>query len=199
MKNSTATLSPGVYCGGLHVEVGGIGQTAEGPLYHQERYARHRVRRGAFFADGSNGSQEGVVFYLAGSGAYVTIASGGTFKVTAPGTATSIGSTADYMGFAVMSDRTATTKTSCTGSGYNSISSQNNGEVNIEGGFYVPNQILCVTANGDVNSSSNYFPMIVKQLKMNGTATLYVNNDWDDAGFPEPTELKTSGNVQITQ
>jgi Flp pilus assembly protein TadG len=198
VKNNTATLSPGVYCGGLHVEVGGTAKLQKG-LYVIKQGTLDVASGAALYADGSNGSQEGVVFYLAGSGAYVTIASGGTFKVTAPGTTTSITSTENYKGFAVMSDRRATTKTTCTGNGYNSISSQNNGDVDIEGGFYVPNQILCVTANGDVNSSSSYFPMIVKQLKMNGTATLYVNNDWDGAGFPEPTELKTSGNVQITQ
>jgi Flp pilus assembly protein TadG len=198
VKNNTATLSPGVYCGGLHVEVGGTAKLQKG-LYVIKQGTLDVASGAALYADGSNGSQEGVVFYLAGSGAYVTIASGGTFKVTAPGTTTSITSTENYKGFAVMSDRRATTKTTCTGNGYNSISSQNNGDVDIEGGFYVPNQILCVTANGDVNSSSSYFPMIVKQLKMNGTATLYVNNDWNDAGFPEPTELKTSGNVQITQ
>jgi Flp pilus assembly protein TadG len=196
--SGTATLSPGVYCGGLHIPNHGIAKLQKG-IYVIKNGTLDISAGGALYADGSNGSQEGVVFYLSGTGAYVTVSSGGTLKVVAPGNDTAITATENFKGFAFMSDRTATTKTSCTGQGYNSISSQNNGDVSIEGAFYVPNQILCVTANGDVNSDSSYFPMIVKQLKMTGTATLYVNNDWDDAGFPEPTELKTSGNVQITQ
>ena len=198
VKNATATLSPGVYCGGLHVQVGGTAKLQKG-LYVIKNGTLDVASGAALYANGSNGSQAGVVFYLAGSGAYVTVASGATFKVQAPSSTSVIAATTNYQGFAVMSDRTTTAKTSCTGSGYNSISSQNNGEVNIEGGFYVPNQILCVTANGDVNSSSKYFPMIVKQLKMNGTATLYVNNDFAGANFPDPTDLKSSASVQITQ
>ncbi len=198
VKNSTATFSPGVYCGGLHVQVGGTAKLNKG-LYIIKNGTLDVASGASLYADGSNGSQTGVVFYLVGSGAYMTVASGGTFKVTAPTTASAIATTTNYKGFAVMSDRTVTAKTTCTGQGYNSISSQNNGQVNIEGAFYVPKQILCVTANGDVNSSSKYFPMIVKQLKMNGNATLYVNNDFAGANFPEPTELKSSANVQITQ
>jgi Flp pilus assembly protein TadG len=196
--SGTATLSPGVYCGGLHVPNHGVAKLQKG-LYVIKNGTLDVSSGGAIYADGSNGSQEGVVFFLSGSGAYVEVSSGGTFKVKAPTAATAIASTTNYKGFAVFSDRLATAKTTCTGSGYNSISSQNNGDVNIEGGFYVPNQILCVTANGDVNSSSKYFPMIVKQLKMSGTATLYVNNDFEGADFPDPTELKSTANVQITQ
>jgi hypothetical protein len=71
--------------------------------------------------------------------------------------------------------------------------------VSIQGAFYSPNQLLCVTPNGDINTDSKYFPMIVRSLKMNGTATLYVNNDFNGANLPEPTELKTTANVAITQ
>lgn len=199
VKNSTADLQPGTYCGGLHVQTGGIAKLKKG-LYIIKNGTLDVSSGGSIYADGSNGSESGVVFYLQGTGTFVQVSSGGTFKVKGPSNATAISATSAYKGFAIMQDRAATTKETCTGNtGYNSISSQNNGDVSIEGAFYSPNQLLCVTANGDINASSKYFPMIVRLLKMNGTATLYVNNDFNGADLPEPVELKTPAKVSITQ
>ena len=58
---------------------------------------------------------------------------------------------------------------------------------------------LTIWANGDMNTASPYFPMVVDSLNMGGNATLHVNLDWSLAGFPEPVELKKKARVLLTQ
>jgi hypothetical protein len=72
--------------------------------------------------------------------------------------------------------------------GINTITS--GGNVNIEGGVYMPEQTFTIHANGDMNQTSNYFPIIAKKFEMGGTATLFVNLDWEAAGFPAPDSPK---------
>jgi Flp pilus assembly protein TadG len=184
VKNTTATLSPGVYCGGLDVRTHGVANLQPG-LYV--------IKDGDLKVDSQStlNAGGGVVFYLTGSVSNVDITSGATVKIKAPTNATAVGQAVNYKGFAIMQDRT-------TGTGNtNYISS--GGNVNIEGAFYAPNQNLQVWANGDMNSASSYFPMIVNKLNMSGNATLYVKLDYAAAGFPEPTQLKTKGKVLVTQ
>ncbi len=184
VKNETAGLTPGVYCGGIDLSTHAIANFAPG-LYI--------IKDGELDlgAHSTLNAPVGVVFYLTGNLAKVYIASGGVVTINAPKPGEGVGAAADYIGFAFMQDRT-------TGIGNENII-QSGGDVNINGAFYAPNQILTVWANGDMNGASSYFPIIVNQFEMSGNATLHVKLDWEAAGYPEPTDLKVEGEVLLTQ
>jgi len=184
VKNTTATLNPGVYCGGVSVKTHGVANLNPG-LYI--------IQDGDLKVDSQStlNAPVGVVFYLTGNLSNVDIGSGGTVTLNAPKTGKGVGDAANYEGFAFMQSRT-------TGIGnVNYISS--GGDVNINGAFYAPNQNLTVWANGDMNGASSYFPIIVDTLEMSGNAALYVKLDYEAAGYPEPGALKTEGKITLTQ
>ena len=133
----------------------------------------------------------GVVFYLTGNSTYVNVQSGATLTIKAPVASSTVTSTLPYKGMAIMQDKS-------TGVG-NTNYLYSKGGVNIEGAWYAPKQKLVVWANGDLNPTSSYFPMIVDTLSMNGTATLDVKLDYSAAGYAEPTQLKSNSSVLITQ
>jgi Flp pilus assembly protein TadG len=184
VKNTTATLNPGVYCGGLDIRTFGIANLEPG-LYI--------IKDGDLTVDSQStlNAPIGVVFYLTGNVSNVDITSGAIVTINAPKTGLGINGAENYEGFAIMQDRT-------TGIGnVNYISS--GGNVNINGAFYAPNQNLTVWANGDMNGASSYFPIVVNKFEMSGNATLYVKLDWTAAGYPEPGALKTEGKITLTQ
>ncbi len=184
VKNATAALTPGVYCGGLELKTHGVANLAPG-LYV--------IKDGDLKIDAQStlNAPSGVTIYLTGNVSNLDITSGASLTINAPTAATAIASTSAYKSFAIMQDRT-------TGIGnINYISS--GGAVNIVGAIYTPKQNLTVWANGAMNSTSPYFPMVVDSLNMSGNATLYVKLDYALASFPEPVELKTKSKVHLTQ
>ena len=184
VKKVTATLTEGTYCGGLHITTGGIANLSPG-LYI--------IKNGTLDVDAQStlSAPLGVVFYLTGNSTYVDVKSGATITIKAPIATSTVASTLLYKGMAIMQDKN-------TGVG-NTNYLYSKGGVNIEGAWYAPKQKLVVWANGDLNPTSSYFPMIVDTLNMNGTATLYVKLDYSAAGYVEPTQLKSNSSVLITQ
>lgn len=189
VKNEEVTIEPGssgvvTLCGGLDVVTHGKAVLKKG-LYI--------IKDGKLAVDSQSElkAEEGVVFYLTGTGTHVDIASGAVVKIKAPTADTAIAATAPYKSFAIMQDRTTSVGSTST------IYSK--GGVDITGAVYMPMQNLVVWANGDMNANSPYFPMIVNTLNMNGTATLYVKLDYASAGLPEPVELKSVARVQVSQ
>lgn len=180
VKNTTATLDPGVYCGGLDVRTHGVANLNPG-LYI--------MKDGPLKVDSQSTLNAGnaVVFYLTGSTANVNFTSGASVTINAPKPGEGVGQSGNYVGFAFMQRSTAA----------NYISS--GGDVNINGAFYAPNADLTVWANGDMNAASSYFPIITSKFLMNGTATLYVKLDWEAAGYPAPEALKSEGKVTLTE
>jgi hypothetical protein len=183
VKNTTKALTPGVYCGGISVRTHGIANLAPG-LYIIKNGELEVDSQSTLYAGG------GVTFYLTGN-SKVDIMSGATVTIEAPNSTTALASTQAYKSMAIMQDRN-------TGIGNENVI-YSKGGVNITGAFYTPKQQLTVWANGDMNAASPYFPMIVDNMQMNGTATLHVRLDWVAAGFDEPPQLKTKGVVQVTQ
>ena len=184
VKNTTVTLSPGVYCGGLALKTHGVATLNPG-LYI--------IKDGVLSVDSQSTLNAGnaVVFYLTGNTAKVDFTSGASVTVNAPKTGQGVGQAANYVGFAFIQDR-------ATGIGADNYISSG-GDVNINGAFYAPNANLTVWANGDMNANSSYFPIITSKFLMNGTATLFVKLDWTAAGYPAPTQLKTAGKITLTQ
>ena len=184
VKSTTSSLTAGTYCGGLDIRTHGVANLAPG-LYI--------IKDGQLAVDSNStlSAPVGVVFYLTGNSTYVNVQSGATLTIKAPIASSTVTSTLPYKGMAIMQDKT-------TGVG-NTNYLYSKGGVNIEGAWYAPNQKLVVWANGDLNPTSSYFPMIVDTLNMNGTATLYVKLDYSAAGYAEPTQLKQNSSVLITQ
>lgn len=183
IKNETASLSPGVYCGGISLSTHGVANLAPG-LYI--------IKNGKLTVDSQSELQapSGVVFYLTGNSS-IDITSGALVTLNAPTNSTAIPSTEAYKGMAFMQDRTTGIDNT------NVIYSK--GGVNIMGAVYTPKQNLLVWANGPMNADSKYFPMIANSFTMNGTSTLYVNLDYEGADLPEPTGLGSSGKVFVSQ
>jgi hypothetical protein len=184
VKNTTANLTPGIYCGGLSISTHGVANLAPGVYI---------IKDGALDIDSQStlNAPAGVTIYLTGDTAKVDIKSGAVVTIVAPNNTTATTATAAYKGLAIMQDRN-------TGAGnINSIYS--NGGVNITGGIYTPNQKLLIWANGDMNASSNYFPIIVDTFNMNGNATLYVKLDYNEVNLDEPVALKVPAKVFVSR
>jgi hypothetical protein len=174
-KDETASLSPGVYCGGLTIEVHSTANLAPGTYI---------IKDGKLFIRShSTVSANNVTFYLVGSSS-LEIESGAKVDLVAPATG------------ALKSMAIVQNKNSNPGI-TNIITS--GGDVNITGAYYSPSQQLRVWANGDMNTNSPYFPMVVDKFEMSGNATLHVQLDWEAAGYDEPVELKSPHYVLITQ
>ena len=169
VKKTTAALTPGTYCGGISVSTKGVANLSAGVYI---------IKNGNLDVDSQStlNATTGVTFYLTGNSS-ISIQSGAVVTMKAPTTGT-------YQGMAIMQDRT-------TGIGNTNVI-KSKGGVNIEGIIYTPQQKLSVEANDDMNTTSNYFAMIVDTLEMSGNATLTVKMQKDNnfAGFPEPTALK---------
>ena len=179
-----ATLAPGTYCGGISV-------VTHGKLTLQKGV--YILKDGDLKVDSQSElyAPDGTVIYLTGNSSNVDISSGATVHLVAPNKANSIAATEPYRGWAIMQDRES-------GIG-NTNSIYSKGGVNIRGGIYTPAQKLVVWANGDMNADSDYFPMVVDTLNMNGTATLYVNLDWGNEHLDEPDGLKQAGKIFVSQ
>jgi hypothetical protein len=184
VKNTTESMTPGTYCGGLSLKTHAVANLAPG-LYI--------IKDGKLAVDSQSklSAPSGVVFYLTGSSSVVDIASGATVNIVAPDNSTATGATAAYKGFAIMQDRT-------TGAGNTNLI-YSSGGVDITGGIYTPNQKLVIWANGDMNTTSKYFPMIVDTLSMDGTATLFVNLEYNAVNLDEPLQLKSKGKVFVSR
>jgi hypothetical protein len=186
VKNQSYTLPPGTYCGGIE------GKTHANITLQKGIYI---LKDGDLKLDAGSEihATQGTIIYLTGTSSNIFIASGAVFKLVGPNKSNSVvgNSTYPYRGWAIMQDRATTPATD------NEISS--GGDVDIIGGYYAPTQDLQVTANGDMNADSSYFPMITNTLGMLGTATLYVNLDWDNADLEEPVQLRQKSKVMVTQ
>jgi hypothetical protein len=174
-KDETASLSPGVYCGGLTVSVHSTANLAPGTYI---------IKDGKLFIRShSTVSANNVTFYLVGSSS-LEIESGAKVDLVAP-------AAGPLKSMAIVQNKNSNPGIT------NVITS--GGDVNITGAYYSPSQQLRVWANGDMNTKSPYFPMVVDKFEMSGNATLHVQLDWKSAGYDEPVELKTPHYVLITQ
>ncbi|HRX35861.1 MAG TPA: pilus assembly protein TadG-related protein [Aestuariivirga sp.] len=186
VKNTTTTLVPGVYCGGIDISTHGVANLQKG-IYI--------IKNGDLKIDSQSElhAPNGTLIYLTGDNSNIDITSGAVVELVGPNkTNSSSGdSTYPYRGWALMQDRDS-------GIG-NTNTIYSKGGVNIKGGAYMPAQHLVVWANGNMNENSGYFPMIVDTLNMNGTATLFVNLDWEDENLGEPIYLKQAGRVFVSQ
>jgi Flp pilus assembly protein TadG len=191
IKNNTpagVTLQPGIYNGGISIETAGKATLSPGTYY---------IRNGTFsMSSSSEVYGNGVTIYLVGNGP--TTGANKSPSVLSIGSQSIVNLKAPTSGpLASMVLMQSPTSNANDVAGISTITS--GGNVNIEGGVYFPEQTFTIHANGDMNQNSDYFPIIAKKFEMGGTATLYVNLDWQAAGFPDPETLKTQGYHLLTE
>jgi Flp pilus assembly protein TadG len=173
---TTETLSPGVYCGGIEFRSHSVANFQPGIYIIKDGTLDAKIHS-------TINAGNGVTFYLVGS-SKVDVTSGAHVNIKAP-------ASGPTKAMAVIQHPNSNPGV------WNYVSS--GGDVNITGAWYTPSQNLTVWANGDTNTSSPYFPMVVNKFEMSGNATLYVKLDWQAAGYDEPVNLKTPHYVLLGQ
>jgi Flp pilus assembly protein TadG len=173
--NGSATLNPGVYCGGITLN-GNATVTLNPGIYV--------LRNGGFEANGnSTTTGNGVAFYLSGVGASINLANAdvdldgnAVLNITAP-------TSGPMAGIAVYQDDFA-----ATGTITHSI--VGNGQQNFSGTVYFGNQNLVITGNGTANSQAPFTSVIANTINYNGNGTLYFNANYNNTTIPQVSGLE---------
>jgi Flp pilus assembly protein TadG len=170
--NTTTTLQPGVYCGGLGISGGNV-ILAPG-LYI--------IKDGQLSASG-NGTITGlgVSFYLTGSGAGVSASGGSSWHIVAMLSGT-------LKGFVFFLDpyAAAATKSTLTGTS----------EMYFEGVVYLPNQQLTVSGGSTAYTPSPFTAFIADTFSLSGTATVTILSDATKTSVPVPSALLSGSGGQ---
>jgi Flp pilus assembly protein TadG len=174
--SGTATLSPGVYCGGINIDSDAHVTFGSG-IYI--------IRDGQFnIGSSANVSGQNVMFYLTGTNANLNQGSGGSMNFTAPNSGT-------YKGIVFFQSRTANTPANQFGGSSTTI---------VQGTVYFPNGTAEISCNGTVMANGDYTVWIVKRLQLDSAASLQVNSRYAGSSTPvadavSPMVLGTSGYI----
>ncbi len=146
LKKGTFTLSPGRYCGGIHMQAQAK-VTFEAGIYI--------IDNGDFTTQsGSSITGSNVMFYFNGTGATATVIGGGTVNLKGRQSGSS------YAGFLFIQNPSAARG--------ETSNIQGGGTFNLEGVIYMPTQNILITGNGDSNASSKFFSMVAKSFEFRG-------------------------------
>ncbi len=171
--NSTVTLQPGLYCGGISFS-GNANVTLSPGVYV--------MAGGDFNASGNsviNGT--GVTLYLTGGGStqlseYDTSISGNVvLNITAPTSGT-------FAGFAIYQDGSDSTGT---------LTSQlsGNGNINFTGVLYFGNQNVTISGNAVQNGTAAFTAVVANEVTYSGNGTLDLNANYSSTNVPLPSGL----------
>ncbi len=169
LDDATVTLSPGVYCGGLHIDGNSI-ITLDPGVYV--------VKDADFHVDSNSSIQgDGVGFYLTND-ATLHFDSNTQVSLSAP-------TMGPMAGLLIFQDR--------ADSGTHSIDS--NAVAKLEGTIYLPNGVLSSDSNSSITGSSAFTIVIARQIILNSNATLVLNDDYEASDIPLPGELASTGSL----
>ncbi len=170
--SKSATLSPGVYCGGLSL-TGSATFTLQPGIYV--------FRNGPLKQTGSGGinGTSGVSLYFTGTDSYLDLTGSGTDTIVAPTTGAMAG-IAVYQDSSTPDGTSADTNT-LTGSG----------GLNLTGTLYFGHQTLNVTGSGTINENSPFTSMVVYDLNYKGSGTLDLNSNYSGTSVPRLHGLST--------
>ena len=167
-----ATLSPGVYCGGIEVAGGvrvhfnpGVYIIKDGPLYADDNSV----------LEGKN-----VGFYLTGNKAVLNFWPMSSISLTAP-------KDGPLSGLLFFEDRTRTT------SGTHNFKS--NDARLLLGTIYLPASSLVINAKSPIADESAYTVIIVNKLKLYDGPHLILNTDYSATDIPVPKGIRGTGNA----
>src|ERR1043165_5378508 len=178
--NKTATLQPGVYCGGM---------TFSGPVDVTFAPGLYVIKDGVITETGGTFTGNGVSFFLTGYNTSLQLSG----QANCPLVAAANG---PLPGFAIFLDPDG--PSGLAGS-FSSLSGQS--ELYFEGIVYLPKQQVTVSGNASAFAPSPYTSYIGDTLRFVGNGDLVINNDTSLTQLPLPTSLyvQTGGRPILTQ
>lgn len=178
--NKTATLQPGVYCGGM---------TFSGPVNVTFAPGLYVIKDGVISESGGTFTGNGVSFFLTGYNTSLQLSGQANWHLVAA-------AGGPLPGFAIFLDPDG--PSGLAGS-FSSLSGQS--ELYFEGIVYLPKQEVTVSGNASAIAPSPYTSYIGDTLRFVGNGDLVINNDTSRTALPLPTSLyvQTGGRPILTQ
>ena len=175
VKKGEHTLAPGTYCGGLEM-MAQAKATLEPGVY---------VVKGGplIFRSGSATVAHGVVFYVTGDDAGVTVNGGADLDLIAPATGT-------YAGMAMMQDSASNP--------YTISEIQGGGDVKLSGGLYFPTQTLQIGGNGNLGQNADAWAIVAHKVQLKGNGTVRIETNFDGKGLPQMAITPVSSGPRLT-
>lgn len=168
--NTSVTLTPGVYCGGM--QFSGQVKVTFSPGFYVVKDGPLQASSGASFTG------NGVSFFLTGAGAAVNLSGQADLKLVAA-------SSGPLPGFVFFLDPSGPTGLAATSSQLSGSS-----ELYIEGVVYLPKQLVSITGSAEVGAPSPYTSFIADAIDITGNGSLVINNDPTKTTLPIPKELE---------
>ena len=159
---AVVTLSPGVYCGGLHITE--KAQVTLSPGVYIVDGEKLKVEKGASMVG------ENVGFYLRGASATFEFAFDSTISLSAP----KAGAMAGILFF---DDRT---------SKFDSHKIFSNDARKLLGTIYLPNGVLNIDANKPIADQSAYTIVVARRVELYSGPNLVLNTDYEGTDVPVP-------------
>jgi Flp pilus assembly protein TadG len=178
--NQTATLQPGVYCGGM---------TFSGPVNVTFAPGLYVIKDGVISESGGTFAGNGVSFFLTGYNTSLQLSGQANWHLVAA-------ASGPLPGFAIFLDPDG--PSGLAGS-LSSLSGQS--ELYFEGIVYLPKQEVTVSGNASAIAPSPYTSYIGDTLRFVGNGDLVINNDTSLTALPLPASLyvQTGGRPILTQ
>ncbi|HVV38892.1 MAG TPA: hypothetical protein VHD31_01025 [Candidatus Paceibacterota bacterium] len=167
-QNNKATISPGVYCGGITVD-GSAKLTLNPGIY---------ILKGGdlSIAGSASVTGDGVSFFMTGSGAGLTLAGSGKLDISAPTSGT-------MAGFAIFLDPSNTNGTPLA-----ATTLAGSGTLTLDGVVYLPRQQLNVAGSAK-NTPSNFFAVVADTINISGSPTMTFTLPSGNSTIPVPAGL----------
>lgn len=174
LKKGPHTLPPGTYCGGLEL-MAQSEVTLEPGIYV--------IKNGELiFRSGSKTVAPGVMFYLTGSGASVTVNGGADLDLTAPASGL-------HAGMAFMQDPAANPGATSK--------LQGGGVVKLSGGIYLPTQTLQIGGNGNLGQNADAWAIVADQVHLKGNGTVRIEAAFAAKGLPQMAITPVSSSPRL--
>src|SRR5581483_4525122 len=193
VAGSTATLQPGVYCGGLVISLGANVTLAPG-IY--------TIQDGPFLVNGNSSlSGQNVSIYMKGLGANLKFDADTTISLTAP----KDGPMAGILIYDDPTGATALLNPLISGKYAKLLSTArehlilSNNARTLLGTIYMPNGRLIIDADKPIADKSAYTVLVVRQLDLYSGPNLILNSDYGASEIPVPPGVGNySGKVSLT-
>jgi hypothetical protein len=190
LDRETATLQPGVYCGGLTVTNGSDVTLAPGIFI---------VRDGPLVVDGDSTLKgTGVALYMKGAGANFTFATASTISLSAP-------KDGPLAGILIFDDPTGVAAPEVSGKHAKADKSPREHAILSDdarlllGTIYLPKGRLIIDATKPVADRSAYTVLVVHQLDLYEGPNLYLNTDYRASDVPVPKGVGPyGGKIMLT-
>jgi Flp pilus assembly protein TadG len=178
--NQTATLQPGVYCGGM---------AFSGPVNVTFAPGLYIIKDGVISETGGSFSGNGVTFFLTGQGAGFALSGQANWHLVAA-------STGPFPGFVIFLDPSGP-----TGPAASSSQLAGQSELYFEGVIYLPKQQVSIVGTATAFAPSPWTSFITDTIKISGNGQFVINNDTSLTKVPIPVglQMRSGGRMWLTQ